>query len=182
MIKMAKKEPSLQDCVDRFLDQIVNKGGYKSFVRENNILYGRNKNNVRMFIRIDTTLWNALPEDFHKCTRELNLSDPEDRVILARFKCCEKLDGAEWIHLDDEKFQQNEMFEFDLGCPFKLEFNSKIFPIRFKKDDCNNFYYKIDIENGWFMIKKDYVGLVPDGGFTIIRAFHLLSNKKVEDK
>ena len=175
---MAKKEYTLQDAVDRFLDQVVTKAKYTKFIRDNKILYGKNKKNKPMFIMIEQTLWNALPDTFKANIREFDLSLAEDRYIQSKVKFFnERFSDEGWIEIDGTKFQNNEMITFDLpkGFDYKLEINYGIWPLRFKKDDCNNFSYKLKIEKeSWFMIRKYYEGLIPDTGFTIIRMMRLI--------
>lgn len=178
---MAKKEPTLQDAVTKFLD-MMKRSNYVNFIRENNVLYGKNKRRVPIFLYIDRTLWNALPEEFTKNVRELDMSLNEDVVIQSKFLYTQRMDGI-WIPIEDEVMASNQLFDIEVkNGPCNITLNSKVFPFRFKKEDMNNFSYKLHLEGEewYFIIKKIVDGPVPDTSFTIVRCFKIPKQNKGE--
>ena len=169
-----KKDLTIEDAVEAFKSSMV-KVGFESFIRYNRNLYSINKNKKYIIIAPDENLYLKLIDDPSVDIRELDPSNKVDRRIQPAFEFVESMDDNGWIEIDSEKMINNEIVKIELdGFPYPIELNNKIFIFRLKKNEFNNFYYKLSLGNRWFAVKKYFEGPVEKSGFTIVRGFHII--------
>ena len=169
-----KKEPTISDAVENFKSSMT-KVGFNSFIRYNRNLYSINKNRKYVIAVPDENLYMELIKDPCVDIRELDLNNKDDRRIQPSFQFVEEMDDNGWVEIDSEKMRNNEMVSIQLdGFPYPIELNNKIFIFRLKKDDYNNFFYKLSMANRWFAVKKYFKGPVDSSGFWIVRGFHII--------
>lgn len=174
---MAKKEPCIADAAITFMN-ILERSQFTSLLRDNRILYTKNKKNASgtVFV-IDQSLWNVLSEDqdFVEMSRELNPLIPLDRIILDRLYFAKDMDNG-WIDIPTESMLNDDRIYINLeGFEYKIEINKSIWPVRFKKNEFDNFSYRIfNKPFNAFAIRKKFEGPVDDSSFYMMRVFQII--------
>lgn len=174
---MAKKEPTVEDSVAMFMD-VIERCQFKSMLRENRVLYGKNAKKKSALLIPDQTLWNHLIEnqDIAEMVRELNPKVETDRLILRWMSYANDMNN-DWIAITDEEMTTDGRVYLKIkGYDYANEINKTIWPLRFRKAEVNNFSYKVfpakplDI----FAIRKKFESPVEDASFYIMRLFQML--------
>lgn len=170
---MAKaKEPSIEDAVNNFKD-VIKRGNFNKLFRYNNNIYTVNDKNITLWISVDKTLMELIEKEYN--IEELN--PLKHREIIDNMKYLDDIDKEDyWTKIADEEMMTDKMISINVNdFEYKIEINSKIFGIRFKKAEVNNFAYRIHNDKiRSLSVKKKYESPIPNTNFTIMRLFQII--------
>lgn len=167
-----KKELSIEDAVNSFKD-VISRGSFNPLLRYNNNIYTMNDKNITLWISVDKTLMELIEKEYN--IEELN--PLKHRNIIDNMKYLEDINNEDhWNKIPDEDMITDKMISINVNdLEYKIEINFKIFGIRFRKAEVNNFAYRINKDNIISLsVKKKYESPIPDTNFTIMRLFQII--------
>lgn len=176
----AKKEQSVEDGVKIFKD-VIKRASLNEFIHVNRSLYGitTGKKNTPVMMTLESELWNHIIDDpdLKSKITELDITkvenlDTKQKMIYAD----DMLNSDGWFQIDEEKMTKGDIIHISLdGYQYDIPINKVLFPIKFKKSESNNFYYKVFLKPSVVLVlKKKYESPVEGSSFYLGRAFRVL--------
>ena len=165
-----KKVPSIEDELKIFND-IFERLSLSDVYKYDNMILGKDKNNNTIIINMDNLLWDEFIKD-----KEIEDYLEELRIYFEKYF---NNINNKWVEIPiEEDLYTGNVYKIKIYTSdddfYEISISRDSMPIKLKKVEYKDTFYRIDSINKVLSIKKEFKSTLENYGFSLIRFFKIL--------